>query len=291
MKMLEFLEKDREKLINDLTLAKTPEKAGKIIEGEMDRLLYSYNEECTEAEGRDAASYMLQTMRTSAPLVDSIGEARLWERDGDMLSGDEKHISKGSVLLFLIGIAASVLAILMGLDDRLGSLNVLGEWTKFIALAIGALALFLSGFFAGRPPKAKGEKLKQTELIIDPDKIYRSIRNTILTVDRSLDQVISDARGKGSGTKVVEESGVDNAQIELFSNLLEALYSEDGDMALSKMAGVKFYLHKKGIDVIDYSDETAGYFDVMPSPDKETVRPALMLNGELLKKGLATGGN
>ena len=291
MKMLDYLEKDREKIVNDLTLARNPEKAGSVIEAELDRLLYNYNEDCDQEDGRAAASYMLQSVRTSAPLVDSIGEARLWERDGDMVGEEKKGLPKKSILLLLIGIAASVLALLMGLDDRLGALNVIGEWTKFIALAIGVIALFLAGFFAGRPTKLKGEKLRQTELIIDPDKIYRSLRNVIISIDRNLDQVVSDARGKGSGTKFVEESGVDSAQIELFSNLLEAVYSEDGDMALSKMAGVKFYLHKKGIDVIDYSEETAGFFDVMPSPEKATVRPALMLNGDLLKKGLATGGN
>ena len=269
MKMLELLEKDREKIINDLTLARAPEKAGSVIEAELDRLLYSYNEACQEEEGRAAASYMLQSIRTSAPLVDSIGEARLWERDGDMSSEEGKSLPKKSIFLLLIGLAATVLALLMGLDDRLGSLNVLGEWTKFLALAIGAVALFLAGFFAGRPSQKKGEKLKQTELIIDPEKIYRGLRNAMLSVDRNLDQVISDARGKGSGTKFVEESGVDSAQVELFSDLLEATYSEDGDMALSKMSGVKFYLHKKGIDVIDYSEETAGFFDVMPSPDNE----------------------
>ena len=56
---------------------------------------------------------------------------------------------------------------------------------------------------------------------------------------------------------------------------------------LDKLADVKYYLHRHDIEAVDYSEKTESYFDVMPSSRPGTLRPALVRNGKLLKKGLA----
>ena len=50
---------------------------------------------------------------------------------------------------------------------------------------------------------------------------------------------------------------------------------------------MKYYLHRHDIEAVDYSEKTESYFDVMPSSRPGTLRPALVRNGKLLKKGLA----
>ena len=60
--------------------------------------------------------------------------------------------------------------------------------------------------------------------------------------------------------------------------------------ALEKIDDIKYYLHKQQIEVVDYSKDTAQYFDLMPGTQSGTIRPALVADGVLLKKGLAQTG-
>ena len=53
---------------------------------------------------------------------------------------------------------------------------------------------------------------------------------------------------------------------------------------------VKFFLHARGIEAVDYTDEHRNWFDRMPGKKNETLRPALVMDDVLLKKGLASGG-
>ena len=55
--------------------------------------------------------------------------------------------------------------------------------------------------------------------------------------------------------------------------------------------GAAVGLHRQQIEVVDYSEENARYFDLMPGASAGTIRPALIADGSLLKKGLASKGN
>ena len=60
MNLQEILEKDRERLIASLKQAGTPERAVPVIESEYDRLLYEYNEQCSDDYERRCAAMILQ---------------------------------------------------------------------------------------------------------------------------------------------------------------------------------------------------------------------------------------
>ena len=75
--------------------------------------------------------------------------------------------------------------------------------------------------------------------------------------------------------------------LSLMGELLEASYSRDGEYALDKLNQLKFRLHQEGIETVDYSPENENWFDRLPSSQSTTIRPALVFNGQLLKKGLA----
>ena len=74
------------------------------------------------------------------------------------------------------------------------------------------------------------------------------------------------------------------------SPLMAASYSGDPEYALEKIEEIKYYLHRQQIEVVDYSEATAQYFDLMPGTQGGTIRPALVADGVLLKKGLAQTG-
>ena len=126
---------------------------------------------------------------------------------------------------------------------------------------------------------------------MDASKIYRHYRAAVLSVEQSLEEI----KAKERWDKREQAGNIDGRQamtpeIELFSDLIAASYSGDPEYALEKLDEIKYYLHRQQIDVIDYSQETAQYFDMMPGAKRGTIRPALVADGALLKKGLASTG-
>ena len=103
MKLIELLEKDKQNLLTELAASKTAERAVTALENELDKLLLMYNEKCGNERERNAAAYMMQAVRLSLPLIDSVGETKVWETE--TAAG-----SKGKVnpLLFLFIIGALV---------------------------------------------------------------------------------------------------------------------------------------------------------------------------------------
>ena len=77
--MTDLLEKDKDKLLTELSAAATAEKAIHVLENEMDKLLLKHNEYCETDQERESAAYMMQAVRLSLPLMDSNGKIKVWE--------------------------------------------------------------------------------------------------------------------------------------------------------------------------------------------------------------------
>jgi hypothetical protein len=118
MNLQEILEKDRERLTASLKQAGTPERAVGVIESEYDRLLYEYNEHCSDDFERRCAAMMLQTARMAAPLADCIGETAIWEQGGKLLTDEKKKVRVPAVILLVAGIVLSLASViaLFGID-------------------------------------------------------------------------------------------------------------------------------------------------------------------------------
>ena len=80
------------------------------------------------------------------------------------------------------------------------------------------------------------------------------------------------------------------AERDLYAGLLEALYSRDGAFALDELQEVRVFLRTRGVEPVDYTDEHRAWFDVLPAKTAGTLRPALVSDGKVLKKGLAARG-
>ena len=59
MKMIDILEKDKDRLMTELAGAKTPERAAVVLGNEADKMLLQFNDQCTSEKERDAAAYMM----------------------------------------------------------------------------------------------------------------------------------------------------------------------------------------------------------------------------------------
>ena len=117
------------------------------------------------------------------------------------------------------------------------------------------------------------------------------MHTAILSIDQSLEEIQAAERwAKKEQAGTIEGKTISGGELDLFADLLTAAYSKDGEYALEKIEDLKYYLHKQQVEVTDYSEETKQYFDVMPGTQTGTIRPALVADGKVLKKGLASRG-
>ena len=303
----EFLEQDKEKLLEELRQAKTPEKTAEVLGRELDRMLIQYNEGCETPEVRDAAAYMLQTARNAVPLVDTLGETKIWEETGTSVtentatgsgSGKAKRsVFAGPTAIFGVsGFLMGVISLVMTSSTAAKEFAIPNSPVVWVLLLASLVCIGLAGrFSAGKQEgKVQPRGQQQAEVQTDPQKAYRALRTVAIAADRNLAEVESsaawqkrkDAEG-ASGAGTAGKGDIDAAQLDLYAGLLEAYTSGDGQFALDRLADVKYYLHRHDIEAVEYSEKTEAWFDVMPSSRPGTLRPALVRNGKLLKKGLA----
>ena len=298
MKITDILEKDKERLLTELTEAKRADRAVRVLENELDKLLLRHNEQAGSDKERDAAAYMMQAVRLSLPLIDSAGKVRVWEHDGgsSKSASADKSSGKGGVIPVLMMMAGIVLCLFGLIPLVLVNLSAAGKSaqmdiiTRGAAVLAGAILMFAAGMLYSRPKEGR-KKEQHVEISVDPNKIYRSFRAAMISVDQSLDEVRSAERwSKREKAGTIEGRPATTPEIELFADLLAASYSGDPEYALEKIDAIKYYLHRQQIEVVDYSSETSRYFDLMPGSRAGTIRPALVADGALLKKGLASTG-
>ena len=294
MKMTDILEKDREGILSGIAQAGTAAKAVTVLENETDKLLLKYNDQCESDREREAAAYMMQAVRLSLPLIDSAGKTTVWEKGTDKQDKGEKGklnlpfvlLTLGAVILVAYGLVPLVVA---------GVVNAGEEYrTQLLIRCCFVIGGMIMGFFAGamqRRTEKKSAKEHQVEIRPDADKIYRNYRAAIYSVDQSLEEISAAERwSKRQKAGNIDSRKATTPEIELFSDLMAASYSGDPEYALEKIEEIKYYLHKQQIEVVDYSKENAQYFDMMPGTQAGTIRPALVADGQILKKGLASTG-
>ncbi|MBR1986807.1 MAG: hypothetical protein IKG25_07390 [Mogibacterium sp.] len=293
--MTDLLEKDKDKLLTELSAAASADKAIQVLENEIDKLLLKHNEQCETDRERESAAYMMQAVRLSLPLIDSNGKIKVWESGGHKDDEDNGGSFKLSFLvLLIIGLALCVFgfgplmmdAYLAVADNARDQVILHGG-----ATIVGLIALYFSGYMYSRPKKVKGKKEYQVDIRVDADRIYRNFRTALLSVDQSLEEISAaerwNAREKAGS---IDGRTVTQSELDLFSDLLAAAYSGDPEYALEKVEQIKYFLHRQQIEVLDYSKENEKYFDLMPGSKAATIRPAMVAQGGLLKKGLASTG-
>ncbi|MBR2801123.1 MAG: hypothetical protein IKE21_00855 [Erysipelotrichaceae bacterium] len=290
MKLQEYLEQDKDRLLASLSQAGSAERAIPLIESEYDRLLYRYNEDCTSDTERRCAAHMLQTARMAAPLVDCVGETKIWEKGGKLLTEEKKKVRLPAVILLVAGIALplAAVAVLSGTDEALA--GVMEMPAIGVTFGGGLLCLFLAGlFFTKRKNATYSEKELMAENRIDANKIYQTMHAVLLIVDRNIAEALSVQQLEERQRQESEGKEEDISALSLYADLLEAQYARDGEYALDQLSKVPFYLHQQGIEMLNYSEEDRSWFDVIPGEKKETIRPALVKDGKLLKKGIVSG--
>lgn len=155
----------------------------------------------------------------------------------------------------------------------------------FAALQIAGAALLALG--GAKAPQAQSARAEAT-LTVDADALLRALGELC----RAADLCVSDLtllERDGAAARLSGEA--DEAMLDLLVSLLEAQETGRGDVALRRLDQVRTTLRMMGIEAVDFAAddaESARLFDVLPTlGEARTVRPALVKDGALLRRGVA----
>ena len=285
-----LLEQDKERFLSLLSKNTSTAATIKDVEAEFDRLLYSFNNENENDAVKDAARQMIQTAKTAASFLDTSGETRLWERTA-YGAKPEKGKRTFFFWLFLVLSVLSLAAYLGYLYYIIRMPFVSYQDYLPFALALPVVLLFLLTGITSRRKKNEEKPALEAEVSTDIQKVYRSVLSAVLVIDKNLEDIRTEERIQLRKQMKEQKDSLDKEEIDLLSHILESAYStKTEDSSVEMISQIKYYLHSKKIDVVDYSQENSAWFDFIPAYEKGTIRPAFVIEGMLIKKGLASGG-
>ncbi|MBQ7058967.1 MAG: hypothetical protein IJM83_06665 [Firmicutes bacterium] len=300
MELVKNLDQDREKILKSLTGVKNNEKIQKILNKELDLLMYRYLEEETSELPKRMAQGLFETAKASLGLTDCLGESEVWERkvkeDKSGKVKDARMFRIYALILICLGVILAVASYVMPLFQK----GMKFSFANMLVLLLGALFLFLGGLTLKKPSNTAESELR-VETYLDPEALFRELRTIVMVIEQTLSEAKDQDYFDQKEKKKKEAEAMDRGTIELFAGLLEASLSEDGDYALSETAKVKYYLHQRGIETVSYQEDKKQMFDMIQTGPEDpyetslsgtkqeiiTLRPAMVSGDKVLKKGLA----
>lgn len=119
----------------------------------------------------------------------------------------------------------------------------------------------------------------------DAEALVRTLRELC----QAADLCVSDLMLLEKDAGMARLSGTaDDAMLDLLCALMEAKASGRDDLAMRSLSQVQQYLHMLGVEILFYDPAYAQHFDILPTMgDARTIRPAMMKDGKLLRRGVA----
>ena len=291
MKTLPLLEQDKEKLLSRLSVCDTRDAAVSAMDDELKRILYR----AIEASGDEALTtdvqYALATARAALPLIDVNGEIRVYERTADAGGGG----AKGHFPVLLAAGAACTAGGTAAFAFLPAAAAATASPFAAAAILIGAALLYIAGRRTGGKHGGMGKSGagagsdRHIEASLDTERIYRNLCTILTVIDQNLEERSRELTALPDTSTA--SSPLPEDEIALLSTLLEAAYADrESPESGGMIADIKYYLHRKGIEVVDFTSETEKHFDRMPSRGTGTLRPALITSdGRVIRKGLSCG--
>ena len=222
--------------------------------------------------------------QTRQAIADSM-TAAIQDACGFLLASTaEKEISKRPLR------AGAIISLLCSIICCLSSLLLFGQKMSFlIGCILMVLAIFLA-FLSGR--LWYGEREVKVRTGLDDDTVWKTLRKTSATMDRKIDRLceLEDARIQEARNSAGEtRQKISAEELNLLGDLLEGLYSENGEFSLRQLRKIKPYLQRQAFELEDYAANNAEFFEILPSKKgAATLRPALLEGETLLLAGKAT---
>ncbi|MBQ8995656.1 MAG: hypothetical protein IJ091_07555 [Oscillospiraceae bacterium] len=286
-----LLEQDKERFLSLLSKNTSSAAVIKDVEAEFDRMLYAFNNEDENESVKQAASQMIQTAKSSVAFLDVAGETKLWKRTAYDAKPQKGKIRWFFWLLLLLSLAALGASAGLYCYLKWSELNTVADFIPVFVLLGLSLLFFLAGLSCRRKAPENDTKL-EAEVTVDIQKVYRSVLSAALVIDKNIEDIRTEERIQLRKQMKEQKDSLDKEEIDLLAHILESAYStRDEDSSVEMISQIKFYLHSKKIEVVDYNRNNTAWFDSIPAYEAGTIRPAFVIEGMLIKKGLASEGN
>lgn len=163
--------------------------------------------------------------------------------------------------------------------------ELIGGHAVFAVLQLAGGALLLAagkGEQAAVPCQARGIPC------VDAEAAVRMLRGLC----QAADVCVSDLALLDKDAGMAHLTGTaDDAMLDLLTALMEAKASGRSELAMRSLSQAEQYLHALGIELIAYDAAHAQVFDVLPTMgEARTIRPAMMKDGKVLRRGVAALG-
>ena len=171
--------------------------------------------------------------------------------------------------------------------------------------AAGCALLLAGGYLAGRGRRMEGrqktgsaraqdEEIQQT-FLVDQARIWHILQGTLLGADHSLETARELFAGAASEGSRDASGSLKKTDLQFFCDLLENAYAlrrqlpQDAAIA-EQVESIRYYLHERGIETVDYSRQDGKRFELLPGDDEAvTIRPAFLQDSVVVMRGIASG--
>ena len=180
-----------------------------------------------------------------------------------------ERLKKGGMLLG--GFLLAALAVYELIEGR----------TMFAALQLAGGCLMA---FCGQPKKENRMKARGIPCV-DARQAVRLLGEMC----QAADICVSDLAllEKEAGMAMLSGTA-DEAMIDLLVSQLEARASGRPEMAMRSLDRAEQYLHMLGIEAVSFAEDSAAWFDMLPPMgEARTIRPALIKDGQVIRRGMA----
>ncbi len=291
LSLVALLDEDKEMVLAGLARDPSISAAQATLEKAVDRVMYRYAEACGDEALANSGQHILQAMKNTLPVMDTVGEARTWNRQAQAQKSGLSFTAMSIALL--VGGLVLVIAAVLGMLISGRFSGALAFVKAMLPAGLGSAALFFAGVQAARPRDrrraSEGTEDVRTEFLVDAGKAWHCLRGAMLQADGQLERIReASAVAKQQASRTAVGGKVDPKALDLFAELLETAYAANDDGARESVAAIRFYLHGAGVDVVDYTPGKESWFEFLPASRAGTMRPALAGEGKLIKKGLAS---
>jgi len=154
----------------------------------------------------------------------------------------------------------------------------------FAAMQLAGACLLTIG---GREKGTQSVKARGVAFV-DAEMAVRMLREMC----QAADVCVSDLMLLEKEAGMARLSGsADEAMMDLLVSQLEAKASGRPELAMRSLDRAEQYLHMLGVEVVFFDQENAAWFDVLPTMgEARTIRPALLKDGQILRRGTAALG-
>ena len=199
---------------------------------------------------------------------------------------------------------AGILCVIAGLIGP-GAFSGFTRIFQVLWTAAGCALLLAGGYLAGRGRRMEGrqktgsaraqdEEIQQT-FLVDQARIWHILQGTLLGADHSLETARELFAGAASEGSRDASGSLKKADLQFFCELLENAYAlrrqfpQDAAIA-EQVESIRYYLHERGIETVDYSRQDGKWFELLPGDDEAvTIRPAFLQDSVVVMRGIASG--